>query len=276
MAIGGSYSLKNSGINELNSPSFEVSLSYLFGKPKKGLHVYSFVNTVKEKEKKPIHPTSTEAIAAKKKREEEEHKKQLAEQAKQKEAAAIRKKQEQDALAKTEVKKTEVITENKNPVNTPPEVIKKDTVAVTHRPRFSKKLYEPAQSEQDSVAEHEKETLQRLEAHAANPTEEHKQAPDVHPNAERHEFVKQGSHPEELEVADYVIGGAFKSSGNAKHFADGLSKLGFKAKYGHLTEKNLWYVYLIQTNDINVARAERDKMRKLLLLRDAWLLTVQH
>jgi hypothetical protein len=79
-----------------------------------------------------------------------------------------------------------------------------------------------------------------------------------------------------LDVADYVIGGVFKSDANAKHFADGLAKLGFKADYGHLTEKNLWYVYLYQTTDINQARTERDRVRKMLILRDAWLLTVHH
>jgi hypothetical protein len=52
--------------------------------------------------------------------------------------------------------------------------------------------------------------------------------------------------------------------------------MGFAADYGHLTEKNLWYVYLIQTTDINAARAERDRLRKMKLFRDAWLLTVHH
>jgi type IX secretion system PorP/SprF family membrane protein len=54
--IGGSYSLKNTGSNELNSPSFEIQLSYIFGAKKKDIPVYSFVNTVKEKEKKKLTP----------------------------------------------------------------------------------------------------------------------------------------------------------------------------------------------------------------------------
>jgi hypothetical protein len=118
--------------------------------------------------------------------------------------------------------------------------------------------------------------LQRLEAHAENPTEHHGDDPSIHPHAERHEFVKRGGHNEELEIGDYVIGGVFRSSANAKHFAEGINKMGFKAEYGHLTEKNLWYVYLMQTDDINAARAERDRVRKMKLFRDAWLLTVQH
>ncbi len=55
IAVGGSYSLKNTGINELNAPTFEVQLSYLAGASKSKsksksktsttIPVYSFVNT---------------------------------------------------------------------------------------------------------------------------------------------------------------------------------------------------------------------------------------
>ena len=75
LAIGASYSLQNSGANELNSPSFEVSLSFLLGKRKKNAPIYSFVNTVKEKEKKPLRKSASELIAEKRKVEEEARKK---------------------------------------------------------------------------------------------------------------------------------------------------------------------------------------------------------
>ena len=61
LAIGASYSIQKNGINELNSPSFEISLNYLFGSHKKGAPVYSFVNAVKEKKPNPV---TQEAIAA--------------------------------------------------------------------------------------------------------------------------------------------------------------------------------------------------------------------
>jgi len=67
----------------------------------------------------------------------------------------------------------------------------------------------------------------------------------------------------------------FKEEEHAKHFSDGLKKAGFTSGYGHLTEKAVWYVYVYQTNDINKAKAERDRVRKLKMLRDSWLLTVQ-
>jgi type IX secretion system PorP/SprF family membrane protein len=261
-AIGASYTLKNAGINELNSPSFEISLGYLFGKHKKGTHAYSFVNTVKEKEKKP----TAAALAAKKKAEEQ----RLA-LAKQRQEEANRKAEEAKRKAE-EAKKPPVVIAEKTPV-------KKDSVPVVHNPRFRPDRPDvPVTTEKPAEEHHddEQEKIKRLEVHAEAPTEHHGKQDEEHPHAERHEFYKRGSHAEELDVADYVIGGVFKSDANAKHFADGLVKLGFKADYGHLTEKSLWYVYVAQTKDINSARAERDRLRKMVMFRDAWLLTVQH
>jgi hypothetical protein len=122
----------------------------------------------------------------------------------------------------------------------------------------------------------EKEKIARLDVHAENPTEEHAEPIDAAPHAERHEFVKRGNHSEELDIGDYVVAGVFRSKINAEHFAQGLNQHGFKTDHGHLTEKNLWYVYLAQTDNIEKAKAERDKYRKLKIFRDAWLLTVHH
>jgi type IX secretion system PorP/SprF family membrane protein len=269
LAIGVSYSLKSSGENELNSPTFEISLNYLLGAHKKGAPVYSFVDTHKEKEKVK-RPTPAEL--AEKKKQEDLKKQQLAQaEAKKKEdAAALKKKQEADLAAhQAEVQKR--IEARKNEVVKPPDP-PKDTV-VAHNPRFKQEMNTNVQPV-EGHPEHEQEQLTRLELHAENPLEEHKE--EGHPNAERHEFVKKGSHAKELDVADYVIGGVFKSEANAKHFSDGLDKLGFDTHYGHLTEKSLWYVYIIKTDDINKARAERDRARSLKILRDAWLLTVHH
>ncbi len=148
---------------------------------------------------------------------------------------------------------------------------------VKHKPRFN--AIDPSlEVIQIEVTEHteddEKERISRLTAHAADPDEHHGE--DNHPNADRHEFATKGSHPKELDVSDYVIIGVFKEEKNAKHFSDGLNKLKFKANYGHLTQKAVWYVYLHKSNDIHQARTERDRYRKMKIFRDAWLLTVQN
>lgn len=267
LAIGGSYSLKNSGDNELNSPTFEISLNYLLGTHKKGAPVYSFVDTHKEKAKKPAKPSASQVLAEKHKQEEALKKQKEAEEARKKKEAEDLAKHQEEIKKRVEARKNEVV-KAPDPVVTPP----RDTAAA-HNPRFKQEMTSNAQP-QEGHHEHEQEQLTRLDVHASNPTEEHNEA--GHPNAERHEFVKRGNHEKELPVSDYVIGGVFKSEANAKHFSDGLDKLGFNTHYGHLTEKSLWYVYIIQTDDINKARAERDKVRKLKILRDAWLLTVHH
>jgi type IX secretion system PorP/SprF family membrane protein len=275
LAIGGSYSLKNSGENELNSPTFEISLNYLIGIHKKGAPVYSFVDTHKEKEKKPVRPSASQAIAEKRKQDEALKKQQQADLAKKNQEEADRKKKEQEELAKHQAEVQKRIEARKNEVVKAPDpapVQSKDTTAA-HNPRFKQEMNTTAEVP-EGHHEHEQEQLTRLELHADNPLEQHNE--EGHPNAERHEFVKRGNHAKELPVSDYVIGGVFKSEGNAKHFSDGLDKLGFNTHYGHLTEKSLWYVYIIQTDDINKARAERDRVRKTKILRDAWLLTVHH
>jgi type IX secretion system PorP/SprF family membrane protein len=255
LAIGASYSLSNSGANQLNSPTFEISLNMLIGAHKKGTHVYSFVDTHKEKEKK-TH------VADKHKQEELARKKQLDAEAKKREAEALAKHQ-------AEIKKREEERKNEAVTTKPP--VKKDSAA--HTPRFSQQMTVTSEI-QEGHHEHEQEQLKRLEIHADNALEHHNE--EGHPHAERHEFVKRGGHAKELEVSDYVVGGVFRGEPNAKHFSEGLNKLGFETHYGHLTEKNLWYVYVIKTTDINTARAERDRVRKMNILKDAWLLTVHN
>lgn len=262
LAIGLSYGIKNSGVNELNSPTFEIGLNMLLGKHKKNTHMYSFVDTHKEKVKKHPHHSKAAEIAKKHKEAEEARKRQLNAEAKKREA---------EELARHQALVDQKIAERKKDVVKPPPP--RDTVRV-HTPRFSQQQEVAPSVVIEGHHEHEKEQLTRLEVHKEDAKEHHGE--EGHPHAERHEFVKRGGHEKELDVADYVIGGVFGKEENAKRFAEGLNKLGFHSHFGHLTEKNLWYVYLMQTTDINTAKAERDRVRKMKILKDAWLLTVHH
>jgi hypothetical protein len=91
----------------------------------------------------------------------------------------------------------------------------------------------------------------------------------------RHETVKRGAHASEMEPGEYVIASGFKSPDNAKHFASGLRNLEFNARYGYLSEKDLWFVYILKTSDPKKARMEHARVSAMFLLRDAWLITVQ-
>ena len=91
----------------------------------------------------------------------------------------------------------------------------------------------------------------------------------------RHEFATRGSHKNELNLGDYVIGGAFASEADAKDLTDELKKQGFSTTgYGYLSSKKFWYIYLNVSDDIEIAKAERDKYQKLKMFNDVWLLTV--
>ncbi|MEX2234165.1 MAG: PorP/SprF family type IX secretion system membrane protein [Cyclobacteriaceae bacterium] len=237
LAIGASYSLENSGINEMNSPSFEISLNLLLGKRKKDAPIYSFVNTVKEKEKKPLRKSASELIAEKRKIEEEARKKKLEEEARLR-------KEEEEAKKKVE------------------------------------ELARKAREEEAERARQEAEAQAELARN--NPPSPVTKPAEIPPRVVqqppvdngRHETFRRGAHTREIAHGDYIIAGAFSSEANATRYTNGLKQLGYKANNGHLTQKQLWYVYIYQSNDINDARVQRDKYRKLRMFKDAWLMTV--
>jgi type IX secretion system PorP/SprF family membrane protein len=283
LAIGASYSLKNSGINELNSPTTEIVLGYLVsGKNKKKASSppYSFVNTVKDKKKK-LYKSASEVVAEKRKQDEAQRRKQEV-LAKKKETIAVPLKNKNST---TEVAKSnkEQVPDNKEQIYTSASgdantQTKKETISVAHKPRFSQIDIQRSSITTEVTVhspEDEKERISRIELHQNKPTAQHEHRSDYHPNSERHEFAKKGTHNKEMKVSDYVISGVFKEEQHAKEFSKGLKKMGFSTNYGHLTEKSVWYVYIFDTNDILVAKVERDKFRKMKIFRDAWLLTVQ-
>ncbi len=120
-------------------------------------------------------------------------------------------------------------------------------------------------------AEERKQLDQHLDDHTEGKHD------DLHeqPINQRHDFVKKGTHHEELEVATYVIAGAFQSRANAEHYVAKLKALGYDADFGHLSARNLWYVFVAEEKDIPVAREERNTLQKNKIFKDVWLLTVQ-
>ena len=266
--LGYSYTLKNTGVNELNRPSHEIHFGMLLGSHKKNIPIYSFVDTEKERVKK---KTPAELAAEKKKKEQalaknyEKVKKEIEKPVGKKEVQVV--KEAQQVKEVTAVKEVPVIVST---------TAKTDSAVHIHDggPRKKAEVDLLAMTDKEQQ-EDEAERLKRLEVHAENPTEHHGLENDVHPHAERHEFVKRGEHKNEISAGDYVVVGVFSAEGNAKKFDEGILKLGLnKTDYGFLTVKGLWYVYLESTNDIDKARQDRDKFRKMKMFKDAWLLTV--
>src|SRR5260221_4974609 len=176
-AIGFSYSIKNAGENQIQSPSYEVQLGYLVGNKKKDANAYSFVDTKKEKPRK---KTAAE-IAADRKKQKEILDKKLADDKKKHEEQLAKEKEAQLAknnLTKTEVKTITPVVENK-----------RDTTRGGPRMKHQTDLIEQQQKAvTDAQHQEEQDKLKRLEEHASNPVEQHN-SDTVHAHAERHEFV---------------------------------------------------------------------------------------
>jgi type IX secretion system PorP/SprF family membrane protein len=298
--VGASYSLKNTGINELNSPTYEIQLSYIFGPKKKNKPVYSFVNSEKEKLKPPVRKSASELLAEKRKQEELEKKKAAQQRPPDPEPEPVI--TEPPPVVTTPPVVTQPPPETREPVPTTPPVTRDPVVTtppVTKEPapqvtpppvqppleakpderihdggpRFKNPSFGPALL---TIEELEESHLARLEDHAHDPDEEHGGRLDDHEYYQRHEFVKRGAHREEMDIGHFVIVGVFKVRENAAKFEAGLDKMGFVADFGHLSENDLWYVYISHTDDIDLAKTNRDKYRKMKIFRDAWLLTVHH
>jgi hypothetical protein len=249
LAIGGSYSIQQRSVDNLSSPSFEASLSYLFGKREKGVPVYSFVNDVKPKERVP--PTNRRSVA---------DRRPVADQTKpvaprtasvQPRTNDDQKPQEKKVLEKPVETDAPVLTERSQTVETP----RNDERPVSVESESERKS-PPVDADDNDP--------QRIKALPE----------DLAVNV-RHETVRRGDHKDELAAGEYVIAGVFKSSANAKNFSDGLRSLDYAPAYGYGSEKDLWYVYLFKSQDAERARARHVKLSKLFLLRDAWLLTVE-
>jgi type IX secretion system PorP/SprF family membrane protein len=248
-AIGYSYSVGSGGNTGINRPSHEIHLALLLGKHKRGVPMYSFLDTDKEKKPKPKAPPKPTAaeIAAEKKKKEEAAAAALAAENKAKEEAAAA------ALAAEQKKQEEQRLRDEARAKHDAQV--RDSLVVAH------------------TQEEEEEKLKRLDDQKAKA--DSVAAAETHPHAERHEFVKRGTHTDEMDLADYVIVGAFRGKENAQRFATGLIAMGHKqTDYGFISARNIWYVYVSSGNDLAAVKAERDKFRKLAMFKDAWLLTV--
>lgn len=275
LAIGGSYTLKNSGANELNFPSYEIQLNYLGGAPKPSnksktksqrLPSYSFLDTEIKK------------LTTREKRQEELAKK-AAEEKKAKEALAKKQAEEkkaQEALAKKEADRKAEEAAAAAALAKKEEEKKAAAAAAVTTAAVVKKEPEEKKVSETTVAQKEPEVKPQTQEPAPVVTEEiiepadikhkprfsHKSETDIDEN-EPFEEVVHGPHPQELTPGAYVIVDALGLEAEAKTEVNKISSSGVIAKYGYITEKGLWYVYIFRSQDTQVARTEREKYLKM-------------
>ncbi len=275
LAIGGSYSLKNTGINELNFSSYEVQLSYLGGAPKtknknksktQHLSSYSFVDTEIKK------------LTAKEKRQEELAKK-AAEEKKAKEALAKKKAEEQkaqEALVKKqdEDKKAQEALAKKEEDEKKALALKEEGQRKTQEEELQRKAAEEAKRQAELVQVKPDEIIEKPVEVVPRPRYSHKEEINIDEN-DFVESVSHGSHAQELAPGNYVVAGVFGFEEEAKNMVKKLKdENGVNTKYGYISEKGLWYVYPFNGQDIDVARTERDKYRQIPGFNSTWLLKV--
>jgi type IX secretion system PorP/SprF family membrane protein len=223
-------------------PSHEVQIALLFGKRHKdAVGVYSFVNTEKEKKKK-----TPAQLAAERKAKQE----------------ALAKKYQDSNIHNQPHKKEEP---------------KKEEV---------KKTAEPQNNKQQNV-EIKKEPVKDPVVVKQEPVVEQKQQPAVDttkavvvqaepPKPERHEIVQRVRNKNDLPAGTYIIVGAFRSEANAKKYSKELKDMEYAdSHYGFISARNLWYVYLSMSEDVDEARRFRDEFRQEHYFKDAWILTVE-
>lgn len=127
---------------------------------------------------------------------------------------------------------------------------------------------------EEEVAE-EPEVTQEAEEIAEPEIAEEPAEPVTTPEATGPVIVKRGGHMLELETGEYVIVGAFSTYDSAEQYSDELFFKGYPTRFGYISERRLWYVYLSRSDNAAEARKERDKARKKKIFSDAWILTVE-
>ena len=92
-----------------------------------------------------------------------------------------------------------------------------------------------------------------------------------------HVIVKKGAHPDELQNGNYVVVGAFKSSLNARRYSDMLRNRGHENSFGFVSEKNLYYVSVFSSDNLEETREIRNQYRSLsdFQFSESWVLTVK-
>lgn len=270
--IGYAYSLKNTGLNEINSPTHEIQLNLLLGNRKKDKSYYSFVDTSKPKEKTrrqlAIEKKREEAA---KKREEEARKKE--EQAKVQAEIERQEKEEEEKLAEAAKQREEerIAGEQEQKRIEEERRVEQDKQAeeLVEKEEIEPKE-EKEEKEDEALKEPEEQVItesERTKDHGRNLIEEQ--------YTDERVIVKRGNHLLELEPGEYVVVGAFSSYENAEKYSDELFFKGYQTRFGYITGKKLWYVYIFKGGDIQEARQQRDKYRKTGLFRKAWVITVQ-
>jgi type IX secretion system PorP/SprF family membrane protein len=94
-------------------------------------------------------------------------------------------------------------------------------------------------------------------------------------NAEEKLNEQKKENKLELSKGHYVVVSAFRVFDNAFRYHEALSDRFFSCQYGYSSKSMFYYTYIIHTKDINKARSERDRLRKMRGFENTWVLTIE-
>lgn len=257
LGIGYAYSLKNTGLNEINSPTHEIHLSILFGSRDKDVPYYSFIDT-----SKPIIKTRRQRALEQQRAEAAKKRIEAAEAKKIEEAI---KTEEAKKLAEEELAKAEAAKEA--------EEAKKAEEA--KEAELARQEAEQQQLAEEKRLKEERQQQQQMQQRQQQEQQESGKNLIEEQFTNERVVVKRGGHLLELEQGEYVVVGAFNSYEGAEEYSDELFFKGYQTRFGYISERGEWYVYIFKSEDINKAKQERDKYRKIGAFTKAWVLSVQ-
>ncbi|MDH5397837.1 MAG: PorP/SprF family type IX secretion system membrane protein [Cyclobacteriaceae bacterium] len=90
------------------------------------------------------------------------------------------------------------------------------------------------------------------------------------------DVVRRGGHLLEIPAGQYVMVGVFSNYENAEKLSDDLFMRGYhEAKFGYITQRGFWYVYIHKSDDIELSRQVRNSVRGMDLFKEAWVMTIE-
>ena len=165
------------------------------------------------------------------------------------------------------VKKKDIIEKKKTEPVEVVEEVKQDSIPAVNE--VAEQREEPVAQEQ---VEETPSIQEEVKPEPPPVVEESVKAPEP-----RHTIVKKGTHPDELESGNYVVVGAFKSRSNAARHSKMLRDRGHQNDFGFVSEKQIYYVFVSRSSDLEETREIRNQYRSLrdFQFSESWVLTVE-
>nr|WKN37161.1 PorP/SprF family type IX secretion system membrane protein [Tunicatimonas sp. TK19036] len=206
--------------------------------------------------------------------------------------AVIEAQKKQDKKKKKQDKKKEETPSRKQVSSSKPATSSKENVKQqpdTANPNTKNDIELPANSEnQNSGADQNRSSTTPPESYENHSFEEIKESdnntitlgepePSDVPSEPRFAKAKRkkSNHPLEMNEGVYLIAGTFSQQANAEKLSRQLLSEGYQAKVGYNSDKDYYYVSLMQTDDPEIVRNKISQIRKDPRFSKSWILVIE-